>query len=159
MAESWTSQLRLRKLHLSLGLRLGFTLIYYNYLWKYIYLYTSIIFSAVETVSSKANTGPKIQAIPCSNPSDCKDIDGTYCDADIQMCLCKPDYPVTDTKQCYKGEKREWHLGISSSPKYIICFHPHWHEKYDVLGAQSRISNSKGWDCSPSSLGGKIWET
>ena len=116
MAESWTSQLRLRKLHLSLGLRLGFTLIY---LWKYIYLYTSIIFSAVETVSSKANTGPKIQAIPCSNPSDCKDIDGTYCDADIQMCLCKPDYPVTDTKKCYKGEKREWHLGISSSPPNI----------------------------------------
>lgn len=61
--------------------------------------------NSVETVSSKANTGPKIQAIPCSNPSDCKDIDGTYCDADIQMCLCKPDYPVTDTKQCYKVSK------------------------------------------------------
>ena len=68
-------------------------------------LYQNIFpFSAVETVSSKTNTGPKLQAIPCSNPNDCKDIDGTYCDADIQMCLCKPDYPVTDTKQCYKGE-------------------------------------------------------
>ena len=47
--------------------------------------------------------GPRLARIPCSSPDDCKNIDGTYCDVDEQLCLCKPDYPVTDTKQCYKG--------------------------------------------------------
>ena len=59
--------------------------------------------STTSTTSKPLNEGPKLRKIPCNSPLDCENVDGSYCDADLQVCLCKPDYPVTDTHQCYKG--------------------------------------------------------
>ena len=47
--------------------------------------------------------GPHLRTVPCGKPGDCNHVDGTYCDADVGLCLCKPDYPVTDSSHCYKG--------------------------------------------------------
>lgn len=44
-----------------------------------------------------------LKNVDCSKPLDCNQLDGTYCDVDVGRCLCKPDYPVTDTNHCYKG--------------------------------------------------------
>ena len=44
--------------------------------------------------------------MPCADPSDCAGAQGTYCDVDAGRCACKPDYPVTDTRHCYKGRRR-----------------------------------------------------
>ena len=46
---------------------------------------------------------PQLKEVSCSKPQDCNSIDGTYCDVDLGLCLCKPDYPVTDSNHCYKG--------------------------------------------------------
>ena len=54
-------------------------------------------------MTEATNLGPKLKDIGCRRPEDCSDVDGTYCDADLGFCLCKPDYPVTDTNHCYKG--------------------------------------------------------
>ena len=81
---------------------------------EYVYAYTyarcvrCFLFSATTTkaATEAANLGPKLKDIGCRRPEDCSDVDGTYCDADLGFCLCKPDYPVTDTNHCYKG--RDW---------------------------------------------------
>ena len=62
--------------------------------------------TTTKTVTEATNLGPKLKDIGCRRPEDCSDVDGTYCDADLGFCLCKPDYPVTDTNHCYKG--RDW---------------------------------------------------
>ena len=54
-------------------------------------------------MTEATNSGPKLKDFACRRPEDCSNIDGTYCDADLGFCLCKPDYPVTDTNHCYKG--------------------------------------------------------
>ena len=56
--------------------------------------------------------GPHLKTVPCGKPGDCNHVDGTYCDADVGLCLCKPDYPVTDSSHCYKG--------MSQSKKCIL---------------------------------------
>ena len=63
----------------------------------------SIYYVATITVQTPSEKGPKLKAIPCQAPKDCKNVDGAYCDVDQKLCLCKPDYPVTDTNQCFKG--------------------------------------------------------
>jgi hypothetical protein len=62
--------------------------------------------TTTKAVTEATNLGPKLKDIGCRRPEDCSDVDGTYCDADLGFCLCKPDYPVTDTNHCYKG--RDW---------------------------------------------------
>ena len=62
-----------------------------------------MIHLATITVQTPSEKGPKLKAIPCQAPKDCKNVDGAYCDVDQKLCLCKPDYPVTDTNQCFKG--------------------------------------------------------
>ena len=47
--------------------------------------------------------GPTLREVACDKPQDCRVMDGSYCDVDVGLCLCKPDYPVTDTHHCYKG--------------------------------------------------------
>lgn len=51
--------------------------------------------------------GPRpsgLRPIPCQEPSDCGQnvLQGAYCDLEYMMCSCKPDYPVTDSLNCYK---------------------------------------------------------
>jgi hypothetical protein len=48
-----------------------------------------------------------LRRIPCHDPSDCGQnvLHGAYCDLDTMLCACKPDYPVTDTNNCYKESK------------------------------------------------------
>lgn len=48
---------------------------------------------------------PQLKEVSCSKPQDCNSIDGTYCDVDLGLCLCKPDYPVTDSNHCYKESR------------------------------------------------------
>jgi len=68
---------------------------------------TTIAVSTTTTAKSRVTTelGPKLKDFACHRPDDCSDVDGTYCDADAGFCLCKPDYPVTDTNHCYKESK------------------------------------------------------
>lgn len=68
---------------------------------------TTIAVSTTTTAKSRVTTelGPKLKDFACHRPDDCSDVDGTYCDADVGFCLCKPDYPVTDTNHCYKESK------------------------------------------------------
>jgi len=61
--------------------------------------------TTAEAVTEATNSGPKLKDFACRRPEDCSNIDGTYCDADLGFCLCKPDYPVTDTNHCYKESK------------------------------------------------------
>ena len=42
-------------------------------------------------------------AIRCKNNADCLHIDGTVCDGDGYICVCKKNFPATDGKKCYKG--------------------------------------------------------
>jgi len=63
------------------------------------------ITTTTKAVTEATNLGPKLKDIGCRRPEDCSDVDGTYCDADLGFCLCKPDYPVTDTNHCYKESK------------------------------------------------------
>ena len=48
--------------------------------------------------------GPSLREVPCSTDSEClAELSGAFCDLERGLCTCKPDYPVTDTKDCYKG--------------------------------------------------------
>jgi len=67
---------------------------------------TTIEVSTTTTTTAKPeDLGPKLKDFACHRPDDCSKVDGTYCDADVGFCLCKPDYPVTDTNHCYKESK------------------------------------------------------
>ena len=46
-----------------------------------------------------------LRPMPCQDPSDCGQnvLQGAYCDLEYMACACKPDYPVTDSRSCYKG--------------------------------------------------------
>jgi len=67
---------------------------------------TTIEVSTTTTTKAKpVDLGPKLKDFACHRPDDCTEVDGTYCDADVGFCLCKPDYPVTDTNHCYKESK------------------------------------------------------
>eukprot|EP00095_Tigriopus_kingsejongensis_P000265 maker-scaffold329_size204955-snap-gene-0.14 protein:Tk00265 transcript:maker-scaffold329_size204955-snap-gene-0.14-mRNA-1 annotation:"isoform d" len=48
------------------------------------------------------NPEPKLNKIPCDEEVDCDSADGAYCDLGTHLCTCKPDFEVTDTKNCYK---------------------------------------------------------
>lgn len=58
-----------------------------------------------DTTVQTIDDGPHLKTVPCGKPGDCNHVDGTYCDADVGLCLCKPDYPVTDSSHCYKESK------------------------------------------------------
>eukprot|EP00093_Oithona_nana_P013290 13290.XXX_944445_942219_1 [CDS] Oithona nana genome sequencing. len=61
--------------------------------------------TTIQTVQTITDDGPHLRTVPCGKPGDCNHVDGTYCDADVGLCLCKPDYPVTDSSHCYKESK------------------------------------------------------
>jgi len=46
-----------------------------------------------------------LRPMPCQDPSDCGQnvLQGAYCDLEYMACACKPDYPVTDSRSCYKA--------------------------------------------------------
>ena len=62
------------------------------------------------TLRLSVAAGPRpsgLRPIPCQEPSDCGQnvLQGAYCDLEYMMCSCKPDYPVTDSLNCYKGNE------------------------------------------------------
>lgn len=68
------------------------------------------------------NEETTLKNVDCSKPLDCNELDGTYCDVDVGRCLCKPDYPVTDTNHCYKGKVHsEPNDKVSQSLELIYC--------------------------------------
>ncbi len=57
------------------------------------------------TVTTTTTTArPRLRRIPCSSNADCSSAEGSQCDLLEGACDCKPDYPVTDTRRCYKGK-------------------------------------------------------
>jgi hypothetical protein len=46
----------------------------------------------------------ELTSLPCEEPDDCHSIESSYCDFEANLCRCKPDFPVTDSKHCYKGK-------------------------------------------------------
>ena len=72
-----------------------------------------------------ATDGPHLRTVSCGKPGDCNHVDGTYCDADAGLCLCKPDYPVTDSHHCYKGEESFTKSQIDMYSSFSLYFLPH----------------------------------
>ena len=55
-------------------------------------------------ISDNLDVLSELTSLPCEDPNDCKSIESSYCDIEANLCRCKPDYPVTDSKHCYKGK-------------------------------------------------------
>ena len=68
----------------------------------------------------------ELTSLPCEEPNDCHSIESSYCDFEANLCRCKPDFPVTDSKHCYKGkhtgESLEKNLGnVEPQPWQVFC--------------------------------------
>lgn len=60
---------------------------------------------------------PVLRSMSCGREGDCDIVEGSYCNLDTNLCTCKPDYPVTDTRHCYKGKLPR--LDVHTSPRLL----------------------------------------